>query len=313
VVFFTSAAALAQSPGAAPASAPAFEVASIKPAGQINPARIAAGAMKIGMTIDAARVDVGFFSLADLIRTAYRVKPYQVSGPSWLGTDRFNIQARIPEGVSKDLVPEMLQALLAERFKLAVHREKKELPIYAMIAGKNGPKLKEAEPEPETPAAAPKDALSIGQGPNQVRVSGSLNGGRGLVMIGDGRGGMTRMVPGQNGGLRMEASKMTMVRFAEMLSRFVDRPVVDMTELKGEYQVEIDISMEEIRNVARINGLAGLPAAIDPSVPIKAPADGSEPTSIFTSIQQLGLKLEPRKSPAEIIVIDHVEKAPTEN
>src|ERR1041384_8680967 len=59
----------------------AFEVASIKPAGPINPARIAAGAMRIGMTIDAARVDIGFFSIADLIRTAYRVKTYQVSGP----------------------------------------------------------------------------------------------------------------------------------------------------------------------------------------------------------------------------------------
>src|SRR5687768_12596258 len=136
---------------------PAFEVASIKPAGQINPARIAAGAMRIGMTVDAARVDIGFFSLADLIRTAYRVKPYQIIGPDWINSDRFNIQAKIPEGVSKDLVPEMLQALLAERFKLKFHRENKEISVYALVPGKNGPKLKEspkeAAPDPNAPPA----------------------------------------------------------------------------------------------------------------------------------------------------------------
>ena len=95
--------------------------------------------MKIGMTIDAARVDICFFSLADLIRTAYRVKPYQVSGPSWIGADRFNIQAKIPDGVSKDVVPEMLQALLAERFQLTFHRENKEIAVDALVAGKIGP------------------------------------------------------------------------------------------------------------------------------------------------------------------------------
>jgi len=306
-LLLTAGAALGQ------ASAPAFEVASIKPAGQINPARIAAGAMRIGMTVDTARVDIGFFSVADLIRTAYRVKPYQVSGPTWLGGDRFNIQAKIPDGVSKDLVPEMLQALLAERFKLTFHRENKELAVYALEIGKNGPKLKEAEPEPDTPPAASKDALTIGQGPNQVRVSGSMGSGRGVVMTGGGRGGTMRMVPGENGGMRMEASKMTMQAFAEILSRFAERPVVDMTELKGEYQVGIDISMEEIRNVARIAGLNSLAGVVDPTVPIKAPADGSEPTSIFTSVQKLGLKLEARKAPAEVIVVDHVEKVPTEN
>jgi uncharacterized protein (TIGR03435 family) len=307
VLLVASAALFAQQPS------PAFEVASIKPAGQINPARIAAGAMRIGMTVDNARVDIGFFSIADLIRTAYRVKQYQVTGPDWLGGDRFNIQAKIPDGVSKDLVPEMLQALLAERFKLTFHRENKEMPVYAVVTGKNGPKLKQAEPEPATPPTPPKDALTIGQGPNQVHVSGSMQGGRGVVMTGGGRGGTMRMAPGQNGGMRMEASKIAMPAFAEMLSRFVDRPVVDMTELKGDYQVGIDISMEEIRNVAQRAGLSSLAGMIDPTTPIKAPADGSDPTSIFTSIQQLGLKLEPRKSPAEIIVVDHVEKAPTEN
>jgi uncharacterized protein (TIGR03435 family) len=305
--------ALAQTPATQTTSATSFEVASIKPAGQINPARIAAGAMRIGMTIDAARVDIGFFSIADLIRTAYRVKTYQVSGPPWLTGDRFNIQAKIPDGVSKDLVPEMLQSLLAERFKLVIHRESKEMAVYALVAGKNRAKLKDAEPESETPAAAPKDAVTIGQGSNQIQVSRNPGGGRGIVMTGGGRGGTMRMVPGENGGMRMEASKMAMPAFAEMLSRFVDRPVVDMTELKGDYQVGLDIPMEEIRNVARLAGIAAIPAAIDPGVPIKAPADGSEPTSIFTSVQQLGLKLEPRKSPAEIIVVDHVEKAPTEN
>jgi uncharacterized protein (TIGR03435 family) len=107
---------------------PAFEVASIKPAPPITTiaAQIQSGKIHVGMTIDAARVDIGFMSLADLIRVAYRVKPYQISGPDWMREERFDIVAKLPDGASTDQVPEMLQALLAERFNLKVHRESKE-------------------------------------------------------------------------------------------------------------------------------------------------------------------------------------------
>jgi len=117
----------------------------------------------------------------------------------------------------------------------------------------------------------------------------------------------------------MEFGKMSMPNLAEMLSRFVDRPVVDMTELKGNYQVALALSMEDLGNVARkVSSETGImmpmpgPAAGDaaraPSAAASAPS-----TSVFSAVQQLGLKLDPRKAPVEMIVIDHLEKAPTEN
>src|SRR5260370_14808764 len=122
----------------------AFEVASIKPAAPLNPRQLMMGQQRVGMKVDAARVDIANLSLADLVRIAYRVKPYQIAGPDWMKGDRFDILGKLPEGASPDQVPEMLQELLAQRFKLAVHRETKEHAVYALVVGKNGPKLVEA-------------------------------------------------------------------------------------------------------------------------------------------------------------------------
>jgi uncharacterized protein (TIGR03435 family) len=298
--------------GQTPTAAPAFEVASIKPAGPLNPMMIKSGQMRIGMKIDKARVDVGSLSLADLIRIAYRVKPYQVSGPDWMGAERFNIQATLPEGASPDQAPEMLQALLAERFKLKVHRESKEHAMYALVVAKNGPKLKESPPEVEAPAgeSAPSEP---GLGKGQVRINGSMEG-KGVVVTG-GPGGQMRMSMGPGGTMHMEAAKMTLSSFAEMLSRFVDRPVVDMTELKGNYQVSLDLAMEDLRSMARSAGVM-IPGPGGGGEAGSAPANAaSDPSgsSIFASMQQLGLKLEPRKAPVDLIVVDHLEKTPTEN
>src|ERR1700722_15101648 len=133
---------------------PTFEVASIKPAATPTMPDRMAGKIRIGMNIDGARVDIGFLSLADLIRTAYRVKQYQISGPNWISSERWDILATLPEGASRDQVPEMLQTLLAERFGLKVNKESKEQAIFALVVGKNGPKLKEAAPDPDAPSAA---------------------------------------------------------------------------------------------------------------------------------------------------------------
>src|SRR5579872_7354778 len=90
------------------AGQPAFEVATIKSAAMPTAeALMKGGKMSMGMKVDGARVDIGFMSLADIVRQAYRVKTYQVSGPDWIQTARFDIQAKIPEGASTDQVPEM--------------------------------------------------------------------------------------------------------------------------------------------------------------------------------------------------------------
>ena len=118
-----------------------------------------------------------------------------------------------------------------------------------------------------------------------------------------------------NGVMHMESSKMSMDKFAEALSRFLDHPVVNMTEIKGDYQVALDLSMEDMMTAARSAGMqvpppgAGGTAGRGPAEAATDPAG----SSLFNNVQQLGLKLEPRKAPVDLIVIDHLEKLPTEN
>jgi uncharacterized protein (TIGR03435 family) len=325
-----------------PAAAPAFEVASIKPSGPLDPGKIGTGKFHIGMSIDAARVDIGGLPLRDLICIAYRLKPYQVSGPDWMSGQRFDVVATIPEGASKDKVPEMLQALLVERFKLTIHRDTKEHSVYALVVGKNGLKMKESTPGADPPAAtaatpatpgaatpapppppappAPatpgKNTFVFNAGDNQMRVNRSSDGS-GASVSGGPLGNM-KMTRGEGGTMRMEFSKMNMPALADMLARFLDRPVVDMTELKGTYQVALDLSMDEMLHMASRSGVMSVGMAPAPG----GAGDGGRPadaastpsgSTIFASVQQMGLKLEPRKSPVEILVVDHLEKAPSEN
>jgi len=293
--------------GVAMAQTATFEVASVKPAAPVGRGQLLSGQTHVGMQIDAARVDIGGMSLAELIRVAYRVKLYQVSGPDWMASERFDVLAKMPEGANREQVPEMLQALLAERFKLTAHRESKEHAVYALVVGKNGPKLKESAPDADAPAGGePSAALD-------VHVSG--RGENTSVSISGGPIGTAHMSMGPNGTMRLEAPKINMAALADTLSRFFDRPVVDLTELKGTYQVVVDLSMEDLRNAARTMGYMapGMGGGRDGA---RATADAaSDPggLSIFAAVQQLGLKLEPRKTPIETIVIDHLEKTPTEN
>jgi len=308
---------------------PAFEVASIKPAPPPDPAKFMAGKMHIGVTIDGARVDMGGLSLTALLCFAYSVKPFQVAGPDWLGTARFDVLAKLPEGASKDQVPVMLQGLLAERFKLTLRQEKKDQAVYALVVGKNGPKLKESPPDADAPSGdtgaplpmpLPPPPPGFGPGPGQMRMNRDGNG----MSVAGGPMGNMRMSMGQEGTMHFELSKATMTMLADMLSQFVDRPVVDMTELKGNYQVALDLSPEDMRNafrvVSQMAGAAGMP----PPPPggefgrgLTAPASGSAsdsaPAAIFASVQRLGLKLEPRKTPMPSLVVEHAEKMPTEN
>jgi uncharacterized protein (TIGR03435 family) len=334
VVFIVLLASSAFSQG--PSAALTFDVAAVKPAAPLNFAEIAQTGKipKVGMTVEGTRVDIGYMSMADLLRTAYDVKPFQISGPDWINNERFDITARMPEGSTKEQAPKMLQTLLAERFQLKVHRENRENNVYALVVAKGGPKLKESVPEPETPAAPPTDEQpkSTGIGPNggtlnlpggqQVKVE-TRNGGAGgaLATVTTPDRGTMRMTMSPDGQMQMEFSKMTMAQFAETLTSLVDKPVVDMTELKGTYQAALALSMADLLAVAAKSG--ALPAGAIPggnpfgargAAPGQAP-QASDPSSnaVFTSIQQLGLRLEPRKAPVEVIVVDRVEKTPTEN
>lgn len=263
----------------------AFEVASIKPA--VDPGRVPMFCLTPctpgeRLSVVGSRVDIRFMSLYSLILTAYRIKPYQLSGAdSVKNSPRFDIMAKIPDAVSKDRVPEMLQALLAERFKLSIHRESREQPVYALVVGKNGSKLKESTADADT-------------------VLPDIPGGRGLYTP----QGEARMEPngelvvtgGPYGPVRGDRLlKVTMPALAELLSgQHLDRPVIDMTNLKGNYQVAWEG-----------------PAPPPPGSQGFVPFDLGE--AIIAALEKAGLKLEKSKAPIETIVVDHLETAPTEN
>jgi uncharacterized protein (TIGR03435 family) len=296
-----------------PAAPPAFEVASIKPAEQITPAMVQAGKMHVGMSVDGARVDIGFFSLYDLIYTAYKLKPYQVEGPDWIHAERFDVVAKMPAGATKDDAPLMLQALLKDRFHLEFHRDHKEHPVYALIVAPGGPKMKDAEPDP-APEAEPKPLAKgevvMGQGENAARVKMSSDGTSGTAQTAKGN---VKFTMSPDGMMHYEYSKLDMSTLADALSQMLDKPAVDMTGLTGKYQIALDFSRDDLMNVARKNGFA-IPQGGrgDGGAPAEAASDPGS-NSIFNAIKQLGLKLDSRKAPLEVIVVDHAEKMPTEN
>jgi bla regulator protein blaR1 len=244
-----------QSPSPAPEAAgpaPSFEVASIKP-------------NKSGIGVSSwndhkGRLTGTNITLEGYIRQAYEVRSYQISGPAWIKSERYDITAK-PAGVANaDQVRLMMQDLLAERFKLTLHREKKMLPVYELVVAKAGPKLQIIETDVH-------------------HTSSSANSNPG----------------------RVYAQHMSMAQFAEVLSHQTDRPVIDATALKGTYNFKLVWTPDDKQSNSpgQTNG--------------SGTNDGDAP-SIFTAVEeQLGLKLEARKAPAQMLVIDHIEKIPTEN
>ena len=288
----------AQTAPRTPAPPLAFEVASIKPAEPLDAQRLMSGQQRITVNVDAARADFRDFSLAELIRAAYRVRLYQVSGPDWVTTTRFDVVAKLPEGVSAEQVPEMLKQLLAERFHLAVHSSSKEMPVYALAIGKEGSKLKES-----TPATA-ADGTIAAQAAAPPAAAGART--RSTMSV-DAPTGSTRMSVRANG-LHVDMMNMTMASLIDWLSRFTDRPVVDTTELKGRYDLELDLSRDEMLNAASNAGMA-----VDSAR--RVPDGASDPggDSVFKSVEKFGLKLDPRRLPLTLLVVDHMDRTPTEN
>jgi len=130
---------------------PAFEVASVKAA----PPRTGEARL-VAMDTDSAMIRYSNISLKNLIAMAYRYDSRRIQGgPDWLDSQMYDVAAKLPPGASKDQIPEMLQDLLAERFKLALHRETKEQRVYFLVAGKGGPRLK------EVPVPDPQDAQQV--------------------------------------------------------------------------------------------------------------------------------------------------------
>jgi uncharacterized protein (TIGR03435 family) len=297
-----------------------FEVATVRLAPPLNPAQIAAGGkVHIGMSVDKARVDIGL-PLAAVIAQAFKMKAYQLQLPDSLTKEQqmYDILATLPEGATPDDVPEMLQNLLKERFGMQYHKETKVRDVYALIQGKGPLNFKAVEMSaPPTPGDTAKGAAiqtlsgaaNIQQSTNGVTITS--RGGSQAPGI-----GAVKQTITPDGHIQAEMES-TMSAFADQLSQFVDKPIIDQTELNGVYQLKLELNIADVIAIARARGMnipaaANAPGAAGPAGLAGAASDPGG-SSIFDSVQKLGLKLEARKVPVELIVIDKIEKTPTEN
>jgi uncharacterized protein (TIGR03435 family) len=264
-------------------------------------------------TSDPGQIIYTGSTVKSLLISAYGVKSYQVSGPAWIDTERYDIVAKVPQGAGKDDVKLMLQNLLADRFKLTLHREKKDLPMYALVAAKNGPKLKESPPDdpaakdPSDPVYPAASHEALRQKVTEDAMRGMKDGAPMPPPPPGGRGGTRMMV--MNGRAQMSASKQTMAQFSEWLVGQLDRPVVDQTGLTKNYDIALEYSPEGLGGPGPMGGMLPPPASEGGTAtePDAAP-------NLFAALQdQLGLKLEQKKGPVDLLVIDHLEKVPTEN
>jgi uncharacterized protein (TIGR03435 family) len=228
------------------APAPAFEAASIKPS-QDPPGSSS------GITTTKGRISARNVTLKRCVRGAYGVEePRILGGPKWLDEARYNIEARAAGPAGDRELMTMLQSLLAERFKLAFHRETRALPGYALVLGKGGLRAK-----PSAPDAGSRTSSRWGS---------------------------------------IEASGCTMAQLALKLSEVLHLPVADFTAVPGEFDFKLEWTSDNMQ-----------------ATPPDAVPDAASGPSLFAALQeQLGLKLESRKVPADVLVIDHAEK-PSEN
>ncbi len=199
-----------------------------------------------------------------------------VGGPAWIDSQGYDIEVK-PEGnTDPKQVWLMWQTLLADRFKLRLHRETRELPLYVLTAANNGFKL---------PPAKEADCVSFPPGTPPRHVPGKVDCGY-----------VSGPFSGYTAGLlHIKGSKVHMADLIRELALILDRPVLDKTEFAGEFDLNLSFTPDQ----ALIPG-SGVPT--DPNLP-----------NIFAALQeQLGLKLAPAKGPVEVLVIDHAEK-PTTN
>jgi uncharacterized protein (TIGR03435 family) len=249
--------------------APAFEVAAIKPAAPGAPGSFI-------RNTPGGRLNVTNMTLKDLVVMAYRIQPFQVSGgPPWFEADHWDIEAKAEGNPGQDERALMFQSLLADRFALKFHRETKEVPVYELVVAKPTGKPFAGLTETKEGSCVPPDPSGP---PPQPGAKPPCR--------------MIRMGINQ-----LHASSQTLANFTQALSRLLGRTVIDKTGLKGNFDIALEWAPDQTQALQ-----------LPPDAPKPPVSDPSGPT-IFTAIQeQLGLKLESKKGPVDIFVIDHAEK-----
>lgn len=258
---------------------PKFEVASVRPSPPPDPARGMLVRADGGPgTHDPTRFVVENFGLDGLITMAWGIEYYQLSAPEWLSNDRFNVTAKVPQGATKEQFRLMMQDLLRERFKAVVHREQKEMQTYELTLAKSGSKLQESA------GAEEESAAGFLSGPPKLATDGfpALPAGRSSYMA------------IMYDRARWRAVNMAMQDFSTRVAAQVGHPVTNATGLKGKYDFILSWEASALRTQGDDSSTTG--------------------PDLFRALQeQLGLKLDSKKAPIEVLVVDHIERFPTEN
>jgi uncharacterized protein (TIGR03435 family) len=247
-----------------------FEVASLKPAAPYKGGPLHIATTGGPGTDDPNRLTFSNATLTMVLQSAFDLRDNQkINAPDWLNIDMFDIAATLPRSATKDQMRIMLQNLLAERFHMAWHREKQDLPAYAMVAAKGRVRL-----------AAPKDAAS-----NPSKKDSTLPGTRTIT-----------------------CGNCTVGEFVKMLGHPEGRFVFDETGLTGTYDFALNYEPVYACKGCTLVGPDG--ASSPPPAP---PLDQAPPVLSVALDQQLGLKLEKKQRPVDVIVIDRIDRIPVPN
>lgn len=235
-----------------------FEAVSIRPADPAARGRTIHGGPG---SSDPGLLTMKNVDLFSLVALAWGLHRYELSAPDWLDSTYFDVSARVPQGIDVDQYRGLLQAMLAERFHLAVHHESREMRIYDLTIAKAGIKMKQS--------ANPSGAADGLQPPPKTPPAGF------------------------HGAVSLNSPAMSMPRFADFVSGFLDAPVIDATGLQGDYEIP-------------------LRALIGPPSP-GSDSENAPPSLADALLQQLGLRLVARKAQMDVLVVDRIDKSPTAN
>jgi len=254
------------------------------------------------MEVTASRFAVRNRSLESLLLFAFETNPYQIQMPLSLRSQRTTIEATLPNGSRREQIPAMLRALLAERFGLATHVESRMIPAYDLVVAATGIRMRavEAADELERKDFPSGGALGGDVTENDVRTIASVRSIRTVT-----RRTTWELAFADAGHMRLEATRMTMRELAGVLRDYVERPVFDRTGSEGLYQFTLELPMQPA--TARVFQVTGQTANVRGE-----PFDFTGP-SVPKSVEKIGLKLEPRRDPVDVIVVDSINPAPTPN
>ena len=275
------------------AAAPSFEVASVK---LHDPKAAAQPSNERGLVGVGGRFEMPGVTLTYLAARAFDVEARQIAGPAWMDNQTYDVFATAPATASSGQIPLMFENLLAARFKMKHHLENPVTPVYALVVAAGGSKLKPGQPD--------DDPHNYGQIASKAAPGGPPTASARTSQYGVYRLSMARDA------VHYEYLNITMKGLAQFLGREhgpLELPVVDATGLSGEYQVPLDIPPGQAHC-----GSGGFPTDQGEGAPMATASDPCGGT-IRASLQKQGLRLVRRSVPYRKVVIDSIERTPSEN